>query len=160
MRDWKHDIQTDQHTNQWTDTPSYRDARTHLKSREMKPFWKWILTRHIRDISEASSYLYKSACLSVGASVGRSVHRGCGSQENKFGKLIDASLWPVFQLDSRTDQQTYLPIEMQFYISVMFLGLPYVIHDPTFLQFKKNAWRTDQPTDGRTDGRTDGQTLL
>ena len=27
-----------------------------------------------------------------------------------------------------------------------------------FLQFKKNARRTDRPTDGRTDGRTDRQT--
>ena len=26
--------------------------------------------------------------------------------------------------DRRTDQPNYLPIEMQFYISVMFLGLP------------------------------------
>ena len=55
---------------------------------------------------------------------------------------------------------------MQFYISVMFLGLPDDIHEekPSFLEFKKNALptdrRTDGPTDGRTDGRTDGQTLL
>ena len=57
----------------------------------------------------------------------------------------------------RTDQQTYLPVEMQFYISVMFLGLPDDIHDekPSFLQFEKNALRTDQPTNRRTDGRTD-----
>ena len=34
-----------------------------------------------------------------------------------------------------TDQQTYLPVEMQFYISVMFLGLPDDIHEekPSFL---------------------------
>ena len=46
---------------------------------------------------------------------------------------------------------------MQFYISVMFLGLPDDIHEekPSFLQFKKNALRTHRPTDGRTDGRTD-----
>ena len=35
---------------------------------------------------------------------------------------------PFFQLlkvtDRRTDKQTYLPVEMQFYISVIFLGLP------------------------------------
>ena len=55
---------------------------------------------------------------------------------------------------------------MQFYISVMFLGLPEDKHEekPSFLQFKKNALPTDRPTDGRTDGRTDGptdgQTLL
>ena len=65
-------------------------------------------------------------------------------------------------MDRRTDQQTYLPVEMQFYISVMFLGLPDDIHEekPSFLQSKKNALRTDGPTDGRTNGRTDGQTLL
>ena len=60
-------------------------------------------------------------------------------------------------MDSRTDQQAYLPVEMQFYISVMFLGLPDDIHEEKalFLQFKKNALRTDRRTDRRTDGRTD-----
>ena len=50
-----------------------------------------------------------------------------------------------------------LPVEMQFYISVMFLGLPDDIHEekPSFLQFKKK-----RITDRRTDGPTDGQTLL
>ena len=45
---------------------------------------------------------------------------------------------------------------MQFYISVMFVGLPDDIHDekPSFLQFKKKRV-TDPPTDGRTDRRTD-----
>ena len=64
----------------------------------------------------------------------------------------------TYFLDSkRTDQQTYLPVEMQFYISVMFLGLPDDILEekPSFLQFKKNALRTDRRTNGRTDGRTD-----
>ena len=61
-------------------------------------------------------------------------------------------------MDRRTDQQTYLPVEMQFYISVMFLGLPDAIHEekPSFLQSKKTHYGpTDGPTDGRTDGRTD-----
>ena len=42
---------------------------------------------------------------------------------------------------------------MQFYISVMFLGLPDDIHEekPSFLEFKKNALPTDGPTNGRTD---------
>ena len=72
---------------------------------------------------------------------------------------------PIFSTlfeDRRTDQQTNLPVEMQFYIFVMLLVLPDDIHEekPSFLQFKKNALRTDRRTDRRTDGRTDGQTLL
>ena len=57
-------------------------------------------------------------------------------------------------MDGRRDQQTYLLVEMQFYISVMFLGLPDAIHEekPSYLQFKK---KHDGPTDGRTDGQTD-----
>ena len=60
-------------------------------------------------------------------------------------------------MDRRTDQQTYLPIEMQFYISVMFLGLPDDIHEekPSFLQFEKNALRMDRQTDRRTNQWTD-----
>ena len=57
-----------------------------------------------------------------------------------------------------TDEQTDLPEEIKFYISVMFLGLPDDIHEekPSFLQFKKkNALPTDRRTDGSTDGRTD-----
>ena len=44
---------------------------------------------------------------------------------------------------------------MQFYIFVMLLGLPDDIHEEksSFLQFKKNALRTDGQTDGRTDPR-------
>ena len=50
---------------------------------------------------------------------------------------------------------------MQFYISMMFLGLPDDIDEkkPSILQFKKKRV-TDGPTDRRTDGPTDGQTLL
>ena len=52
------------------------------------------------------------------------------------------------------DQQSYLPVEMHFYISVMFLALPDDIHEekPSFLQSKKNALRTDGPSyrDART----------
>ena len=32
-------------------------------------------------------------------------------------------------IERQTDLQTYLSIEMQFYISVMFLGLPDKIHE-------------------------------
>ena len=55
--------------------------------------------------------------------------------------------------DRRTDQQTYLPVEMQFYISVMFLGLPddMLEEKPSFLQFKKTALPTVRPTNGLTD---------
>ena len=59
-------------------------------------------------------------------------------------------------MDRRTDQQAYFPIEMQFYISAMFLGFTDEIdkEKPSFLDFENN-WL---PTDGRTDGRMDGQT--
>ena len=62
-------------------------------------------------------------------------------------------LFFTFNMDRRTDQQTYSPIEMQFYISTMFVGFPDEIHEekPTFLDFENNWLRTD----GRTDGRTD-----
>ena len=61
-----------------------------------------------------------------------------------------------------TDQQTYLPTEMQFYIFVMFLGFPDEIHEekPSFLDFENNWLPTDGRTDGWTDGRTDGRTVL
>ena len=56
------------------------------------------------------------------------------------------------------DQQIYLPVEIQFYISVMFLGLLDDIYEEkrSFLDFENN-WL---PTDRRIDGQTDGQTLL
>ena len=49
---------------------------------------------------------------------------------------------------------------MQFYIFVILLGLPDDKHEekPSFLQFKKNALRTDRRSDGPTDRRTDGPT--
>ncbi len=56
------------------------------------------------------------------------------------------------------DQQTYLPIKMQFYISVMFLGLPNDMQEEKnlhFFNFENNWLPTDRPTDGPTDGRTD-----
>ena len=56
-----------------------------------------------------------------------------------------------------TDQQTYIPVEMQFYISVTFLGLPDDINEEK-PSFKINALPTNRPTDGRTDGPTDGRT--
>ena len=60
-------------------------------------------------------------------------------------------------MDRRTDQQAYFPIEMQFYISAMFVGFPDEIHEekPSFLDFENNWLRTDRRTDGPTDGRTD-----
>ena len=62
-------------------------------------------------------------------------------------------LFFTFNTDRQTDQQAYFPIEMQFYISVMFLGFPDEINKekPSFLQLKKNAMYTDRPTNQRTD---------
>ena len=67
-------------------------------------------------------------------------------------------------MDRSTDQQAYFPIEMQFYISAMFVGFPDEIHEerPSSLDFENNWLRTDGrthgPTDGRTDRPTDGRT--
>ena len=60
-------------------------------------------------------------------------------------------------MDRRTDQKAYFPLEMQFYISVMFLGFSDKIHKekPSFLDFENNWLPTDGQTDGPTDGRTD-----
>ena len=60
----------------------------------------------------------------------------------------------IFHMDRRTDQQTYFPIEMQFYVSVMFLGFPDKIREekPSFSDFEKENWlRTDRPNEGLTD---------
>ena len=60
-----------------------------------------------------------------------------------FGQLLDASFPPffaTFNTDRQTDQQTYFPIEMQSYISVMILGFPDEIHEekPLLLDSKNN----------------------
>ena len=62
-------------------------------------------------------------------------------------------LFSTFNMDRRTDQQAYLPIEMHFYPSVMFLSLPDDMHEekPSFFNFENNWLRTDRRTDGRTD---------
>jgi len=51
-------------------------------------------------------------------------------------------------------------MEMQIYISVMFLGFPNEIQEgkPSFLDFENNWLRTDGRTDGPTDGPTDRRT--
>ena len=69
-------------------------------------------------------------------------------------------LFLTFNMGRRTDQQAYFPIEMQFYISVMFLGFPNEIQEgkPSFLDFENNWLRTDGRTNGPTDGPTDGRT--
>ena len=59
-------------------------------------------------------------------------------------------LFSLLKMDRWTDQQTYLPIEMQFYISVMFLGLPDNIQEekpPFFSTLKITGYR---PMDRRT----------
>ena len=66
---------------------------------------------------------------------------------NKFGKLTEASFtfyllpfFSTFNMDRRTDQHAYFPIEMQFYISAMFVGFPDEIHEekPSFLDFENS----------------------
>ena len=75
---------------------------------------------------------------------------------NKFGQLIDASFRPIFSTsfeDRRKDRQTYHPVEIQFYISVMFPGLPDDVQmkkNLHFCNFEKKALQTDGPTDGQT----------
>ena len=65
--------------------------------------------------------------------------------------------WTDGPTDELMDQQAYFPIEMQFYISAMFVGFPDEIHEekPSFLDFENNWLRTNGPTDGPTDERTD-----
>ncbi len=58
--------------------------------------------------------------------------------KNKFGQLIDRPFeFRPFFLNLIHNQQTYLHVEMQFYISVMFLGLPDETYEekPSFLDF-------------------------
>ncbi len=66
-------------------------------------------------------------------------------------------LFSTFNMDRLTDQQAYFPIEMQLYISAMFVGFRDEIHEekPSFLDYENNWLRTDGRTDGPTDGRTD-----
>ena len=68
-------------------------------------------------------------------------------------KIVDVSFRPSFAMDRWMDQQAYFPIEMQFYVSVMFLSFPDKIHEgkPSCLDFENNWLRTDRRTDGRTD---------
>ena len=75
-------------------------------------------------------------------------------------RYILLTFFSTFNMDRRMDQKAYFPLEMQFYISVMFLGFPDKIHEekPSFLDFENNWLRTDQRTDRRTDQRTDGPT--
>ena len=63
-------------------------------------------------------------------------------------------------MDRWTDQQAFFPIEMQFYISVMFLSFPDKIHKekPSFLDFENNWLRTDRQKDRLTDRQTNGPT--
>ena len=71
-------------------------------------------------------------------------------------RCVLSTFFSTFNMDRSTDQQAYFPIEMQFYISAMFVGFPDEIHEerPSFIDFEINWLRTDGPTDGRT-GRAD-----
>ena len=75
-------------------------------------------------------------------------------------RCVLSTFFSTFNMDRRTDQQSYFPIEMQFYISAMFVGFSDEIYKerPSFLDFEKKLvtdGRKDRPTDGRTDERTD-----
>ena len=63
------------------------------------------------------------------------------------------TFFSTLNMERRTDQQTYLPVEIQFYISVMFLDLPDNIQEekPSFFNFENNWLRNDQRTDGWTE---------
>ena len=74
------------------------------------------------------------------------------------GRIVGLlGLVSTLNMERQTDQKAYFPIEMQFYISVMFLGFPDKIHEekPSFLDFENNWLWTDGRTYGRTDGWTD-----
>ena len=55
-------------------------------------------------------------------------------------RCVLSTFFSTFNMDRRTDQQAYFPIEMQFYISVIFLGFPDKIRKerPSFLDFENN----------------------
>ena len=67
-------------------------------------------------------------------------------------RYILLTFFSTFNMDRRTDQKAYFPLEMQFYISVMFLGFPDEIHK------EKPSDLTDGPRDRWTDRWTDGRT--
>ena len=56
-------------------------------------------------------------------------------------------LFSTFNMDRRTDQQAHFPIEMQFYISVMFLGFPDKIHEEQVWSTNRCVLVTFFPTD-------------
>ena len=70
-------------------------------------------------------------------------------------------LFSTLNMDRRTDQQTYLPIQIQFYITVIIQE-----EKSSFFDFENNWLQTDGPTDRpmyrrtdqRTEGRMDGRT--
>ena len=73
-------------------------------------------------------------------------------------RCVLLTFFSTFYMDRRTDQQAYFPIEMPFYISVMFLGFPNEILEekPSFLDFENNWLPSDRQTDRSSyrDART------
>ena len=80
-------------------------------------------------------------------------------------RCVLSTFFSTFNMDRQTDQKAYFPIEMQFYISVMFLGFPDEIHEeqvwstnrcvlPTFFQLNSSVSKLNQPTDQPTDEQT------
>ena len=79
-----------------------------------------------------------------------------GSKVWSTNRCVLSTFFFSFNMVRRTDQ-VYFPIEMQFYISAMFVGFPDEIlkEKLSFLDFENNWLRTDGRIDGRTDGQTD-----
>ena len=66
-------------------------------------------------------------------------------------RCVLLTVFSTLNMDRWTNQQTYLPIEMQLYISVMFLPDSIQEEKPSFFNFENNWLRKDGPTDGRTN---------
>ena len=60
----------------------------------------------------------------------------------------------TFIMDRRTEQWAYFPIEMQFYISAMFVGFRDEMHEekPSFLHASSHLYNRACPSVGRSVG--------
>ena len=51
-----------------------------------------------------------------------------GHQDWSTNRCVPSPFFKTWFMDRPTDRQTYLPLEMQFYISALFLGIHDEIH--------------------------------